>query len=872
MTCHDGLWILDVRPLALAAGRYEYKFIVNGEWEPGANRALAVGEQHWLERPPDIILDARIEEASRITVYLKQAVASLSNVTVTVDPPVPVREVKLIPSMDQRALAGFMVSGGYVVFCFDDKIHKAGLSSNDAVFVAGTFNGWNSQSWRLDWVGNGVWQKTFSASDAQIGVREGRFKFVVNDSRWIGPRIEAPNIMVDDGGNLNFRLAPEYSRGSVIEISMAAPVALSNALTLVISNLAPRVIRHPLRPGAILEGMRIQAPLGVSLDPQGGRARVSVFAPRASRMELLVSEHPQMLLGSGAKASGGTPMRLDPLEGVWTGVWSGLSKAAYYGFRVDGPQGIGESFDFSAFVGDPYARAVVSENGPCVLIDPGATNAWFGGWSDGAYTPPAPKDMVIYETHVRDLTIDPSSGVPESLRGTFEGVLATSNTGTGLDHLKALGVNMIEFMPIQEFDNGTNAPGWGYSPDYYFAPESSYGRNPVKGSQYYEFKRMVNELHRRGFGVIIDVVYNHVGGANSFSKLDRRSYFRLDAEDGYSNFSGCGNDLRTESPVMRRLIVDNVLYWIKEHHVDGFRFDLAELIDMETLMAVQQAAKAANPDVVLIAEPWSSRGDQKQALRGTAWAAWNNQFTHPVRSFIKGEGRSDEVMKAIAGSVELWTTSPMQSINYFESHDDMALADELSTAPGRDGRILTPADTARHRLAATVLFTSLGIPMLNEGQEFLRSKRGIRNTFDRGDLINAVRWSERDRPQARELLTYYRDMIRLRQSPEGASLRVAEAPPACYYEWITPGSGQLLGYRINARHERPGRAFVVLVNASERDESFVVDFPVGRWQLVGDGHRVDLAGKIMNPMSVAGGARSRIKVPALTSYVLMDGP
>ncbi len=872
LVSRDGLWILDVRPLALAAGRYEYKVIVNGEWESGANRVMAIGEQHWFERPPDVVLDARIEDDTRINLYLKQAVVSLSNVTIGITPAVPLKSVSLKAGQDRSAQTGFLVSGDYVVFSFDSRAQGVRVSSNDTVYVAGTFNGWNSQAWRLDWVGNGVWQRAFSASDAQLGRLEGRFKFVVNGTQWIGPRANAPNVMLDEDGNMNFRLNAEYSRGAIIELDAVSPFALSNVYTVVISNLASRVIRHPVRPGAVLNRMQTQASLGLTLDRKSDRSRLTLFAPRAAWMNLVVADTPRALLKPGHVAQTTIPMRCDPSDGTWSGEWAGVSKTKYYGVRLDGPQGAGESFDAEAFAGDPYARAVVSENGPCIVIDPAATNAWFSGWTDSAYKAPARRDMLIYETHIRDFTVDPSSQVVAPLRGTFEGVLATRRTGTGLDHLKTLGVNMIEFMPIQEFDNGTNAPGWGYSTDYYFAPESAYGRSPATGSQYYEFKRMVNELHRQGFGVILDVVYNHVGGANSFARFDRRSYFRLDADDGFSNFSGCGNDLKTESPIMRRLIVDNIVYWMKEHHVDGFRFDLAELVDMETMMAVQQAARAINPDVILIAEPWSFRGDQKRALKGTFWSAWNNEFTHPVRSFIQGQGRSDDVTKAIAGSVELWTADPLQSINYFESHDDMALADELSTSSGRDGRLLNATDAARNRLAATMLFTSLGIPMLSEGQEFLRSKHGIRNTFADGDEVNAVKWSDRERPLAKDVLAYYQGMIRLRQSPEGASMRLAEAPPAFYYEWITPGSGQLLGYRINSRHEQPGRAFVVLVNAGLRDETFVLDLAPGQWKLVGDGHTVDPTGLRVKPMRVAGGTRNHVSVPALTAFVFMDGP
>lgn len=867
----DGLWVLDVRPLRLAAGRYEFKFITDGEWEPGANRLLEVGEQHWLERFPAAVSDARIETVDRIEVYLRQAPSAPDAVDVRLEPPVGVRSVKFNPGIDRRALAGFVASGDSVLFSFDDRVFRAGLTSNDTLCVAGTFNGWNPTAWRMEPAGNRVWERQVAGINVRSGAPEAQFKFVVNGSRWIGPRPDAPNVALDGQGNANFRLGPDYSSGGTLEIVTSAPLALSNAYTLVIGNLAARPVRYPLRPGAVLNTLRPLVPLGLALDRDTGRASVSFFAPRAAWVDLWVSARPHVPPLPAGQARGGLPMAWDGREGTWIAAWDGVAAVPYYGCRLDGPAGPGESFDPAAFVGDPYARAVVSERGPCIAIDPDAPNPWFGGWTDGDYRAPAHADVVIYEAHVRDLTMDPSSGVPAVLRGTFEGILATTNTDTGLTHLKALGVNMIELMPVQEFDNGVTNYGWGYSPEYFFAPESSYGREPAAGSQYHEFKRLVNELHRQGFGVILDVVFNHVGGVNALGRIDRRVYFRLDGDDGYRNDSGCGNDLRTESPALRRLIVDNVLYWIREHHVDGFRFDLAELVDMDTLRAVQEAARAANPRILLISEPWSLRGDHKRALRDTPWYAWNNEFTHPVRAFIKGDGRADEVTKAIAGSVDLWTRTPLQSINYFESHDDMALADELSTAPGRDGRLMNEADAARNRLAATVLFTSLGIPMLSEGQEFLRSKHGIRNTFDRGDAVNALRWTDRELPLAREALAYYRGLIRLRQSAAGASLRLEAAAPPGYFEWILPASGQLLGYRVNIRHERPGSAFVVLVNASPREAAFDVDLPAGRWRLVGDGRTLDPAGARVRPVPVKAGARNRLAVPGLTAYVLMDG-
>lgn len=866
------LWVLDVRPLKLARGRYEYKFVVDGQWENGANRALAVGEGSQLECPPDVVLDARIESPSRIAVYFKERVSSLEGVSVTLDPAIPVRGSFLSEGQDNRSLAGFVVSGDYVIFCFDERTMGCTLTSNDNVTVAGTFNGWNSQSWKLERGKGALWTKAFPCGDTQIDRGDARFKFVINGTRWMGPRAEAPNAVMDSDGNMNFRLGSDYSHASQLRLDLEQPLTLSQGYTVVISNLAPRVIYQPVRPGRVLEVLTPKGELGVAVNKRADEAHVAVFAPRAASVTLQVASRPGAWANGDQGELRSLPLACDALACRWTGSWARVSGARYYGYRVDGPQSCGESFDANAYVGDPYARAVVSENGPCVVVDPGVTNRWFSGWSDSAFHAPAIKDMVIYETHVRDLTIDPSSHVPEPLRGTFSGVIASRGTGTGIDHLRQLGVNMVEFMPVQEFDNGAGSPGWGYSPDYYFAPESAYGRMPEAGSQYYEFKQMVNDLHRSGLGVILDVVFNHSGGASPFGHLDKRVYYRLDADDGYNNFSGCGNDLRTESPAMRKLIVENIVYWIREHHIDGFRFDLAELIDMDTLREIETAARAANPNVVLISEPWSFRGDHKRALRGSGWACWNNEFTWPVRGFIKGEGRSDMAPKAIAGSVDLWTANPLQSVNYFESHDDMALADELSVSPGRDGQLLTETDAARNRIAATLLLTSLGIPMISEGQEFMRSKHGIRNTFANGDAINALRWTDRDRPLAKEALAYYRAMVALRTSADGASLRLAEPAPEGYFDWILPASQKLLGYRINGLHQRPGRAYLVLVNTGDRAETLDIDFSRGRWRLIGDGRQVDPTGVRVKPMTIPRSDAVRIQVPALTALLFSDIP
>ncbi len=327
--------------------------------------------------------------------------------------------------------------------------------------------------------------------------------------------------------------------------------------------------------------------------------------------------------------------------------------------------------------------------------------------------------------------------------------------------------------------------------------------------------------------MIIDVVFNHVGSPNFFHLIDKKYYFRLNPDFSYMNYSGCGNDCRTEAPMMRRLIVDNMLYWIREFNVDGFRFDLAELIDMDTMLAIRDAVYAVDTNILLISEPWSLRGDQKPLLTGTGWSAWNNDFRYAAKDFATGRHNRDWLKKNIVGSVETWAANPLQPVNYLESHDDMALADELSTRPDRDGRKLQPNDVAVNRLAATILFTSLGIPMIHEGQEFLRSKWGFHNTYNRGDAVNAVNWNDRARPYAAETLAYYKGLMQLRMSPAGAAFRVASKSPVGYFRWIEPRNPQALGYIVNSPRIHDGAGFVVLLNASGDEVTFQFELPAG---------------------------------------------
>ena len=443
-----------------------------------------------------------------------------------------------------------------------------------------------------------------------------------------------------------------------------------------------------------------------------------------------------------------------------------------------------------------------------------------------------------------------------------------------------MGVNTVELLPISEFSESTDPYNWGYATTYYFAPESTYAMDPGKGSGFYELKQLVDDLHEQGFAVVLDMVYNHVGGPNIFGLIDKKCYFRLNPDLSFSNHSACGNDVKTESPMMRKLILDTIRYYMEEFHVDGFRLDLAELIDMETMLSIRDTARAINPKAILISEPWSpGRGENKYQLRGTGWSAWNNDFRYAAKDFVRGSGNRDWLKESVFGSVNLWALNPLQPVNYLESHDDVAYIDEITTNPGQDGRSLNDRDAAMNRLAATILFTSLGKAMLYEGQEFLRSKWGIYNTYNRGDAVNAVRWTDRERPLAKQAQDYYAGLIQLRMSEEGASFRVAQRPPHSYYRWLMPDNSKLMGYVVNVPQLHAGRGFAVLLNADDRPRRIEVELGGGTaWKMIGNGREINLkglsprswpAGKA--PPSWPAGWKGEIEIPKLESVILMNG-
>lgn len=875
------VWVLDVSKLRLKSGRHDYKFIVNGQWETGDNREFYIDENHMLVRPPDLVVKALHEDRNEILVYLKRTIRPTDKLNVALESGLPIKEVQIAPGRGQGHENGYVISGNTLTFLFDPREYDLTLKPDDQVAVAGNFNYWSGNGgqqgvWLLrDLNHDGMWELAVTLDGLRKPAHEPvMFRFVINNTDWLPPNRRAMSVATEANGNRNLKVDPQITGGSILKIITEKPVSFDTLQVLTIDGLADRRVWQQVSPGAALQKLVSDKPLGVTLNREQNATTYRLYAPRASRVDLCLFDTPEFETRRPEYKQHTPreryPMWRDAEDGVWEITLLGLDTGAYYSFNLAGPAGRGEGFQPNAFVSDPYGFASAHAENNTIVMDLDATNKYFSGWTNEEFVTPAFQDMVIYEAHLRDLTMHPSSGVPPHLRGKYAGLLASEGTGTGLDHLKDMGVNMIEFLPIQEFNNGAHEYNWGYTTVHYFAPEASFAREPLKGSQVSEFKNLVNELHRRGFGVMIDVVYNHVGWPNLFAMIDRKYYFRLTPDYHYLNFSGVGNDFRTESPMARRLIVDSINHFVREYKIDGFRWDLAELVDMDTLMEAKRESEKINPRVIHVSEPWSFRGNHKDQLRGTGWAAWNNDFRYAGQDFARGRANREWVKKIIAGSTEIWTANPLQSVNYVESHDDMALADVLSMRPDRDGRNLTELEAQMNRLAATLVLTSLGIPMINEGQEFMRSKRGISNTYNRGDGVNALNWTDRERPIAARTMAYYRSLIRLRSSEEGRAFRVRSTPPPGYLQWIDPPDGRQLGFIINAPRIHPGNSFVVLMNSHLQSGEFTFNLPAGNWKIIGDGDRIYMDG--IAGYDVMTGPRSMaITVPEVRALILMDG-
>lgn len=449
----------------------------------------------------------------------------------------------------------------------------------------------------------------------------------------------------------------------------------------------------------------------------------------------------------------------------------------------------------------PYAKAVGVNGNRGMIVDLQKTNP--DGWENDHK--PALKsfsDIIIYELHVRDYSIHENSGIQNKgkfLAFTEQGTLSPEGLSTGIDHIKQMGVSHVHLLPAFDFrsidETLKDKPyNWGYDPKNYNVPEGTYATDPYNGNiRIKEFKQMVQAFHKNGLRVVLDVVYNHVGNPDeqSLEQTVPGYYFRHNPDGSFSNASGCGNETASERTMMRKFIIESVKYWAQEYHLDGFRFDLMGIHDIETMNLVAEELQQIDSTIFVYGEAWTA-GDSplpvakrtikinipkvygvaafSDDIRDGIKGHWNNLKT---KGFVSGEPGMEETIKfgivastlhpqldynAVNYSDAPWSNSPQQTINYVSCHDNNTLWDKLE--------ISTPEQSVKERIrmdkmANTIVMTSQGIPFLHAGVEFLRTKHHVENSFESADSINWIDWSLK--AKNKDIVAYYQSIIQLRK-------------------------------------------------------------------------------------------------------------
>ena len=547
----------------------------------------------------------------------------------------------------------------------------------------------------------------------------------------------------------------------------------------------------------------------------------------------------------------------------WTADIPGDLKGLFYTFQVQtGKKAMQETPGV-------FAKAVAVNGRRAAIVDMGETNP--EGWdNDRRPLTKSPVDLVIYEMHHRDFSISPTSGLKN--KGKF---LALTEP-KAVYYLKNLGVNAVHLLPSFDYasvdESKPDVPqyNWGYDPLNYNVPEGSYSTDascPV--ARIREFKQMVQALHKAGIRVILDVVYNHTFNIeeSNFNLTYPGYYFRTTANGKISDGSGCGNETASEKPLMRQFMIESVLYWAKEYHIDGFRFDLMGIHDIETMNLIRKALDEVDPNIYMYGEGWSAGTcaypEEKLAMKAnTRQLDRIGAFCDDMRDAIRGPfnddhkaaflgaipGNEESIRFGIAGCIDHpqidmskvnyskapWANSPAQMISYISCHDDMCVVDRLKASiPG----ITTDELIRLDLLGQTMVFTSQGVPFIYAGEEVLRDKKGVHNSYKSPDSINAIDWTNKDRyPQ---VFDYYRGLMELRRNHP--AFRMADASMVRQHLEFIPTSDCTICFRLkdNANGDS-WQDIIVILNASKKAQKVAI--PEGCWTSVCEGGIINLAG------------------------------
>lgn len=544
-----------------------------------------------------------------------------------------------------------------------------------------------------------------------------------------------------------------------------------------------------------------------------------------------------------------------------------------------------------------WAKAVGTNGERAAIIDMSLTDP--EGWrNDKGPAISHINDAVIYEMHHRDFSIDPSSGIVN--KGKFLALTEpdTSNpTGeaTGIDHLKELGVTHVHILPSYDYNSvdeanlPANQYNWGYDPLNYNVPDGSYSTNPSDpGTRVREMKEMVKSLHDNGIGVIMDVVYNHTADndGSNFSLTAPGYYYRHRPDGSYSDASGCGNETASERQQMRDFIINSVKYWAKEYHIDGFRFDLMAIHDIETMNQVAAALKEINPDIFVYGEGWTA-GDsplpvEQRALKeNVSKMPQIAVFSDDIRDAIKGHytdaadrgfatgkpGLEETVKIGIVGATDHpqvdyskganskfpYAAAPTQVINYVSCHDDLMLTDKLR----KSMHDATDAERKRAaRLAQTIVFTSQGTPFMFAGEEVFRDKKGVHNSYRSPDSINAIDWNLKHANAAQ--MDYYKELIKLRKGhPAFRMTTSGDVARHLKFDKTQPG---VISYSlVDHANGDEWREIKLVFNGSAEPRE--VKIPRGDWTVIAEDGRLKADG-------LGKSKGGRVMVPGTSALIL----
>lgn len=560
-------------------------------------------------------------------------------------------------------------------------------------------------------------------------------------------------------------------------------------------------------------------------------------------------------------------------QGVWSTTLDGDHKGKYYAFQA--------RYDnvWNDEVTDPYVKAVGVNGLRGQILSMPSTNP--KNWKDDqGPTVNNFNEIIVYELHVRDMTIHPSSGsgYPGEYTGLIEsGTRSPEGEATGLEHLKELGITHVHLIPV--FDHRSidetrlNEPqyNWGYDPLNYNVPEGSYSSDPYDSFlRISEFKAMVKNFHDNGIGVILDVVYNHTGQtqASIFNQLVPGYYYRQNAEGGFSNASACGNETASERPMFRKFMRESMRYWVEEYHIDGFRVDLMGIHDITTMNEVAKDLHSINPSIFIYGEGWkagdSPLPDAQLALKANTpqlegIAAFSDDvrdaikghvFTHDATGFISGnEELKQSIMFGIVAATQhpqvdygdinyseaAWAPQPHQCMTYVSCHDNHTLWDRL-TISRPDA---SEADKIRmHKLAGTIVLTSQGISFLHGGVDFLRTKNGVENSYNSPDAINQIDWARKH--QYRDVFDYYRQLVQLRREHPAFRMTTTEAIQQ-NLNFLDTKDELLVAYTLDgAAVGDSWKRIVVVFNGKDKAQN--VRIPEGSWTTIIDQGQINLEG------------------------------